>query len=378
MRHVALVSVGSGLAGAFLALWLSASMPRMQATGQEAPSAPAASAPEALNEFTPEEQVNIRVYDEANRSVVHITTKSWSGNSLFPFEVPAEGSGSGSVLDKQGHILTNDHVVEGASQIRVTLFNGQSYDAGLVGRDPPNDVAVLRIEAPAADLFPVTFGDSSRLRVGQKVYALGNPFGLERTLTVGILSSLNRRLPSRTGRDMKSIIQIDAALNRGNSGGPLLDSHGRLIGMNTAIASATGENTGVGFAIPVNTIKRVVPELIEHGRVIRPVIGIASVYETEKGLVIVELVPGGPAEQAGLQGFRLARQRYRRGPFVYERTYVDREHADIIIAADGTPVRSADELLDRVESKQPGDRMVVRVLRDGRELDVLVILGSSE
>jgi S1-C subfamily serine protease len=281
-------------------------------------------------------------------------------------------------LDQEGHVLTNFHVVEGANEIRVTLADGQTYDAGLVGRDPANDIAVLRIEAPRESLVPVELGDSSGLRVGQRVFAIGNPFGLERTLTVGTLSSLNRRLPSRTGRDMKSIIQVDAALNRGNSGGPLLNSHGQLIGMNTAIASSTGENTGVGFAIPVNTIKRVVPQLIEHGRVIRPVIGIASVFETNRGLVIIELVPGGPAERAGLSGFRLMTKRERRGPFVYERQYIDREHADVILAADGKPVRSGDELLDLVDAKKPGDQMIVRILREGREVDVLVILGASE
>jgi S1-C subfamily serine protease len=331
-----------------------------------------------LSEFTPEERVNIWVYERVNRGVVHIMTKAASGDSFFSLEEPAEGSGSGSVLDQQGHILTNFHVIEGASAIRVTLFDGQSYDASLVGRDAANDVAVLKIDAPRDLLFPIELGDSSTLRVGQRVFAIGNPFGLERTLTVGTLSSLNRRLPSRTGRDMKSIIQVDAALNRGNSGGPLLNSRGLLIGMNTAIASSTGENTGVGFSIPVNTVKRVVPQLIERGRVIRPVIGIASVFESKQGLVVIELVPGGPAERAGLRGFRLMRKKERRGPFVYERQYVDREYADIIVAAEGKPVRTGDELMDLVESKKPGDRLVVRVLREGRELDVAVVLGSNE
>ena len=342
------------------------------------PAAPPLVAAADLSEFTPEERVNILVYEKANRGVAHIMTKASAGDGFFSLAEPAEGSGSGSLLDQEGHVLTNFHVVEGANEIRVTLADGQTYDAGLVGRDPANDIAVLRIEAPRESLVPVELGDSSGLRVGQRVFAIGNPFGLERTLTVGTLSSLNRRLPSRTGRDMKSIIQVDAALNRGNSGGPLLNSHGQLIGMNTAIASSTGENTGVGFAIPVNTIKRVVPQLIEHGRVIRPVIGIASVFETNRGLVIIELVPGGPAERAGLSGFRLMTKRERRGPFVYERQYIDREHADVILAADGKPVRSGDELLDLVDAKKPGDQMIVRILREGREVDVLVILGASE
>src|SRR5690606_34977599 len=210
------------------------------------------------------------------------------------------------------------------------LFNGKEYDAGLVGQDPLNDIAVLRIDAPADELFPVVFGDSSRLRVGQRVFAIGNPFGLERTMTVGIISSLNRTLPSRRTRRMKSIIQIDAALNQGNSGGPLLDSHSRLIGMNTAIASATGENTGVGFAIPVGTIARIVPQLIETGRVIRPDIGIAYMVYTDRGLAIVSMVPGGPAERAGLRGVRIERRKTRRGPFVYEESRIDRDYADVV------------------------------------------------
>jgi S1-C subfamily serine protease len=176
--------------------------------------------------YTPEERVNIAVYESANRSVVNITTKSSSPAMLSLLEVPTEGAGLGSVLDTSGHILTNDHVIEGASEVRVTLFNGETFRAGLVGRDAVNDMAVLRIDAPAKLLYPVKFGDSANLRVGQRVLAIGNPFGLERTMTQGILSSVNRTLASRTGRDMKSILQIDAALNRGNSGGPLLNTRG--------------------------------------------------------------------------------------------------------------------------------------------------------
>jgi S1-C subfamily serine protease len=203
--------------------------------------------------LTAEERVNIAVYEKVNRSVVNITTRLTRPEMLFLLEPPSEGAGSGSILDYEGHILTNYHVIEGAQEIRVTLFNGQTFEAGLIGADPVYDTAVLRIEAPRELLFPLELGDSSALLVGQKVYAIGNPFGLERTMTVGIISSLNRTLPSRTGRTMKSIIQIDAALNRGNSGGPLLDSRGQLIGMNTAIASSTGENTGVASPSPSTT-----------------------------------------------------------------------------------------------------------------------------
>jgi S1-C subfamily serine protease len=298
---------------------------------------------------------------------------------FFNLEVPKDGAGSGSVLDKSGHILTNYHVVEDAKEIHVTLYDGVEYDAGLVGRDPMSDIAVLQISAPPETLHPIELGDSSRLRVGQKVLAIGNPFGLERTLTVGTLSSLNRRLPSKSSdRQMKSIIQVDAALNHGNSGGPLLSTQGRMIGMNTAILSPTGQNIGVGFAIPVNTIKRVVPQLIEQGRVIRPVIGISSVYETEQGLVIIEVTPGGPSQRAGLRGFRVVRQREKRGPFYVENNSIDRSYADTIVAADGQPVLTGEALQDIIESKQPGEQVLLRIIREGRPMDVPVVLGASE
>ncbi|HPP52194.1 MAG TPA: trypsin-like peptidase domain-containing protein, partial [Thermoguttaceae bacterium] len=263
-----------------------------------------------LAELTPEERVNIGVYELCNRSVVHITTKSVREGALllFAVEIPAEGEGSGVVLDRKGHILTNCHVVEGAQEIQVTLFNGKSYVGRLVGQDRVTDVAVLRIEAPPEELFPVMFGDSNRLRVGQRVYAIGNPFGFERTLSTGIISSLNRTLPSRSqARTIKNVIQIDAAINPGNSGGPLLNTQGRMIGMNTAIASRTGESAGVGFAIPVNTIARVVPQLIENGRVRRPDVGILRVYQTERGLLVAALAPGGAAEKAGIRGPQVIR-----------------------------------------------------------------------
>lgn len=330
-----------------------------------------------LEEFTPEERTNILVYERANRSVAHITTKSARTELLF-IEVPSEGTGSGSVLDRQGHILTNYHVVEGAQQINVTLSDGESHEAQLVGHDAANDIAVLRIGAPAESLTPMSLGDSSRLRVGQLVFAIGNPFGLERTMTTGIISSLNRSLPTKGGRTMKSIIQIDAALNRGNSGGPLLDSRGRLIGMNTAIASSTGENTGVGFSIPVDTIKRVVPQLIERGRVIRPDAGITRVYQSDSGLMIATLTPGGPAERAGLRGFRVVKEQRRRGPFTVEEKKIDRSSADTIVAVDGEKLLTADEFLSLIERHRPGEQAVLTIVRNGERLDVPLLLGSGE
>ena len=398
----------SALVGATLAFWLVSDSPQSVVTAQDAiprvpiddrqrrpvpatdliddttPALRSRAVPGAAvagdDEYTPDELVNIKVYERANRSVVNITTRTSRPSGFFMTEVPGAGEGSGSVLDMQGHILTNYHVIEGAREIRVTLFNGEAYEAGLVGKDPPNDIAVLKINAPENSFYPVPLGDSSRLRVGQKIFAIGNPFGLARTLTVGVVSSLNRAIPSKTGRQMKSIIQIDAALNSGSSGGPLLNSRAELVGMNTAIVnpSQSGENTGVGFSIPVNTIRRVVPQLIEHGRVIRPAIGIASVYETDNGLVIIDVSPGGPADRAGLKGFEVVTQKEQRGPFVYEKTYVDRERADRIIAVDGIAVSTGDEFQDVVESKKPGDRVVVRVIRDNRELDVPVTLAANE
>jgi S1-C subfamily serine protease len=330
-----------------------------------------------LDDFAPEERTNILVYEKANKSVVHITTKA-AQRELLILEVPSEGAGSGSVLDKAGHVLTNYHVVEGANEIRVTLQSGESYEGNVIGFDPPNDMAVVKINAPADELVPIELGDSSRLKVGQIVYAIGNPFGLERTMTTGIISSLNRSLPGKAGRNMKSMIQLDAALNRGNSGGPLLDTHGRLIGMNTAIASSTGENTGVGFAIPVDAVKRVVPQLIATGKVTRPEAGISRVYQGEQGLVIATLTPGGPAERAGLRGFRIVREQKRRGPFTYEERRIDRSQADTIVAVDGEKAVTADAFLSLIERHRPGELATLTVIRSGQLVDVPITLSAAE
>ena len=333
--------------------------------------------PQAERSFTPEEQTNIAVYEAGNRSVANINTKATVAAGFFLLEVPSEGAGSGIVLDGQGHILTNFHVIEGAREIQVMFHDGSSHAARVVGVDPATDVAVIRVDAPADSLQPAVFGTSHDLRVGQRVFAIGNPFGLERTLTTGIISSLNRSLPTKTGRTIKSIIQTDAAINPGNSGGPLLDSRGRLIGMTTAIASRTGQSSGVGFAIPVGTLRRIVPQLISRGRVIRPDAGIARVFQSEAGLMVAAVVPDGPAERAGIKGFRVVRERRRQGPFVAEFERVDRTGADLIVAVDGQAVRTADDFLSAVESRNPGDKVLVRVSREGHELDVPVVLGAE-
>jgi S1-C subfamily serine protease len=340
---------------------------------------PAPSGAGVAPSYTEEERVNIAVYESANKSVVNISTKSVRGDGFFWQEIASEGEGSGIVVDRQGHILTNSHVVEDAQQVLVTLYDGKSYEAQLVGKDLTNDMAVLAIKAPSESLFPVEFGDSSNLLVGQRVFAIGNPFGLERTLSTGIVASLNRTMPSRSeARTIKQIIQIDAAINPGSSGGPLLDTGGRMIGMNTAIASRTGESAGVGFAIPVNTIARIVPQLIENGRVLRPSIGIAAAYQTEEGLLIVEVDRAGAAKKAGLRGFSLVRRQKRIGPSIWEQTVLDRSTADLIIGVGGQRIHTWDEFLSIIEGKQAGDKIVVNVIRDGQQVGVPVTLEGNE
>lgn len=336
--------------------------------------------PPQPDSLTPDEQVNIFVYQQVNRSVVNINTKGVTGNIFITYE--SQGEGSGSVIDRQGHILTNFHVVEGTKKIDVTLFDGNSYAAQLVGGDPQTDVAVLKIDAPPEKLFPVAFGSSSNLLVGMRVFAIGNPFGFERTMSTGIISSLDRTLPSRHGPvPLKSIIQIDAALNPGSSGGPLLNSHARMIGMNTAIAtspnSKSEQNAGVGFAIPVNTIARIVPQLIQNGRVQRPDVGIVKVLQTDRGLLIAMLAPNGPAQRAGLQAARIEEKEQRQGIFVTKSRTVNWNAADLIVAVDGRPIKTAEAFLNAVEARQPGQQVTITVIRAGQQLDFPVTLGTG-
>ena len=264
-------------------------MPRAD-TGNQTPPPP----DDVLKDLDQGERENVRVYAAANKGVVNITTEA-EVSGFFRDETSV-GTGSGFVIDKQGRILTNLHVIQPANSVRVTLFDGSAHDARLIGADASNDVAVISIRVPAEKLFPLPLGDSSRVLVGQKILALGNPFGLERTLTSGIVSSLERSLKAKNGRTIRGIIQTDAAINPGNSGGPLLNSRGLVIGMNTAIVSQVGQSAGISFAVPINAISRILGQLIENGRVIRADLGISRVYATGEGLLVVSLIENGPAE----------------------------------------------------------------------------------
>lgn len=322
---------------------------------------------ERYAELQPNERISIQVYERCNKSVVNIDTQKTYNFLLGQIDEP--GAGSGIVLDKEGHILTNHHVISNVDAATVTLFNGESFEAKLVGYDPITDLAVIRIEAPPEMLSPIHFGDSSKLLVGQQIYAIGNPFGLERTLTGGLISSLNRAMPSRvSGRSIQGLIQTDAAINPGNSGGALLDTQGRLIGINTAIASKSGGSHGVGFAIPSKTILRIVPQLLRNGKVIRGETGIDAVRELPngRGLLLLQLAEKGPAAKAGLRGPNLVRERGmpRR----------DLSTADIIVAAEGVTTKKVDDFTAIIDERAPGDRIVLDVVREGKVIKVSVTL----
>lgn len=321
-----------------------------------------------------DEKNNISVYEQANKSVVNITSRGVHYDEFFFYAYPTEGSGSGFIFDKEGHIITNYHVVENGKEFITTLYNGQQYSTKLVGADPNNDIAVLQIKIPPEKLYPCMLGSSQGLKVGQKVLAIGNPFGLDRTLTTGIISSLGRTLRTESGRLIKGIIQTDAAINPGNSGGPLLNSRGDVIGVNSAIVSRVGQSSGIGFAIPINIVKSIVKDLIVFGYVVRANIGILQVYENGKGLLIAQLEPNGPAQKAGLQGPKLIVQKSG----VVEYRAIDRSQADLIIGVDDKEIKALDELLDYIETKKPGVSVNIHVLRKGIKVTVPVILGKSQ
>ncbi len=322
----------------------------------------------------------VAVYERVAPSVVNINTQILRRGFFFQV-FPEEGAGSGFVLDREGHILTNFHVVKGAASIEVTLGEDRIFPAQLVGADPRTDLAVLRIDAPRELLVPVELGSSANLRVGQRAIAIGNPFGqFSRTLTIGAISALNRTLEGQDGRPISGIIQTDAAINRGNSGGPLLDSSGRVIGITTAIFSPTGGNVGVGFAVPVDTIKRVLPDLLALGYYRHPFLGVRYAYRitptlaqaldlpVDSGLLLVQLYPDSPLDRAGVRGAQ--HQVVLRG----QRFYVG---GDILVAIDGQPVRSLEELQIQIEEYRVGDSVTVALLRGDEPFQVVVTLDPE-
>jgi len=313
----------------------------------------------ARGDLAEDEKNTIDIFRENAPSVVYITSIALR-RSLFSVnavEIP-QGTGSGFVWDKKGRIVTNYHVISDASRIRVTMSDQSTYKAVLVGADPDKDLAVLQVNAPQQVLKPIAVGESENLLVGQKVFAIGNPFGLDHTITSGIISALGREINAITGRTIRGVIQTDAAINPGNSGGPLLDSAGRLIGVNTAIYSPSGAYAGIGFAVPVEAVNQVVPDLITYGRMIRPGIGITLVDERiaarlgVEGVLIRDVERSGPADRAGLQPTRMYR-----GEIVL---------GDIITGISGESVRSFDDLRTILDNFKIGDEVELQLLRDGQ------------
>ena len=329
----------------------------VSATNKENPTA-IATAETTPVFLTNDEQNNISVFKSASPSVVFVTNTQLRRQrfSLNVMEIP-RGSGTGFIWDESGLIVTNFHVVQGANKITIELQSNKRYQATVVGSAPEKDIALLKIDAPNEDLQPLPLGDSTSLAVGRKVLAIGNPFALDTTLTVGVVSALGREIKSITNRTIKNVIQTDAAINPGNSGGPLLNSNGQLVGVNTAIYSPTGASAGIGFAIPVNTVKVIVPQLIEHGKLIRPVLGIETLtdYWTRrlrvKGVAILSVREGLPAAKAGMVGVR----EDRRGKI---------HLGDVIIAINGQNVINEDSLLNQLEQFSPGDNVKVTTLKD--------------
>jgi S1-C subfamily serine protease len=327
------------------------------------------------NGLDAEEQNNITVYHKNIGSVVNITSKAVTFDFFYGL-VPEEGQGSGFIIDKEGHILTNYHVIADARQIEVTLHNRKKYRATIVGTDRSHDLAVIQIKAP--DLTPMVLGDSGNLQVGQKVYAIGNPFGLAGTLTRGIVSSI-RQVQEPDGMTIDEAIQTDASINPGNSGGPLLNMHGEVIGINTMIASNVGQSAGIGFAIPINTAKAVINDLLTLGRVRRPALGVRTIpidpeladqmgLAADYGLLIVQVIPGEAADNAGLRG---GSQRAFLGntPIMVG--------GDLIVAIDGKKVEDQQELAQMMNNHRAGDTVRITIYRGKKKLEVNVVLGEA-
>jgi len=342
-------------------------------------SGPAAAAPA----LTSDERNNIEIYGKYGKGVVNITTTTLEYD-FFLRPVPMEsGTGSGAIIDAQGHIVTNFHVVRNAQQLEVTLPDKTKHDAKVIGADPNNDLAVIQINAPNEQFTPIPLGTSAGLLVGQKVLAIGNPYGLERTLTTGIISSLGRSIQAENGRVIEDIIQTDAAINPGNSGGPLLNSAGEIIGINTAIFSPSNSgNIGIGFAIPVDTVKRITKDLITLGYVPHAYLGItqsiplqdvpwlseALRLDADRGLMVVSVVPTSAAALGGIRG---ASEQVRVG------RYVMPVGGDIILAFEGKAVNSPQEMATEIDRHKPGDKVTVTILRGGKKIDLPIVLREA-
>jgi S1-C subfamily serine protease len=324
----------------------------------------------ARGDLAEDEKSTIELFKRASPSVVYITTLSRRAVNFFEMTEVPQGTGSGFLWDRQGHVVTNFHVLQGSDSSVVTLSDQSNWKAAVVGVEPDKDLAVLRISAPADKLPPILVGTSKGLQVGQKVFAIGNPFGLDETLTTGIVSALGRTIDAVTGRKIQNVIQTDAAINPGNSGGPLLDSAGRLIGVNTQIASPSGASAGIGFAVPVDTVNEVVPELIAHGRIVRPRLGIVPATEGiarqlgVTGVLVLSVQEGSGAAKAGLQGT----ERDREGSLIL---------GDIIVGVAGKDVASYDDLVTALEKQKVGDTVPVKIVRNDRTLTVAVVLMAS-
>ena len=329
----------------------------------------------AAPRYSPDEQENIRIYQAASRAVVNITSIAINYDYFFRPMPPKQGIGTGFLIDKRGTVVTNYHVIEKGQKLVVTLSDNSQWPAKLIGADPNNDLAVLRIDAPKDRYGILRFSNSEDLVVGQKVLALGNPFGLKQTLTTGIISALGRTIETTNRRKINGIIQTDAAINPGNSGGPLLDTEGKVIGINTAIIGAAG-NVGIGFAVPINTAKRVLPDLLEFGYVRRPWLGVEPIptaylqrigVKVPNGLLITQIVRGAPADRAGLRG---ASQTVVVGRFQVP------WGGDIITHVDRVPVTSLETLAEQIETRKPGTTVVLRIIRDERVREVTVTLKA--
>lgn len=333
--------------------------------------------------YTQDEAQNIAVYEKCNEAVVNITTQVMGYNWFLEPVVTSSGSGSGSIIDKRGYVVTNVHVIENASTINISLADGSTYEGRVIGKDTESDIAVLKFEpASNVELKTIAFGDSENLKVGQKVIAIGNPFALERTMTTGIISGLGRPIQESENVIIRNMIQTDAAINPGNSGGPLLDSQGRMIGINTMIYSSSGSSAGVGFAIPVSTARRVVADLLKYGEVRRGVMRISLVQNTGRiasyagygissGVIVSKVSSGSEAQKAGIKGGTKAVQY---GTFNPTTIYLG---GDIITAIDSINVRNYADYASALEDKRPGDTITVTVYRDKSYQKIKVKLESS-